>query len=218
MNAVLAQLYGTAKAAETEETEKIAAVELLTKVAEEEGYDLSQLSEEDIEALVATVLAQGEGEGEGEGSEEEEKKEKKKEEEGGDPEEGEEKTAAAAIEAAQAEGDLIGRVVAHACFDELEKLAAQAIITEAAKEEGVEKEAGPKTEALKKFLTLKGMRGTYGKSQAVKVAPGKSTSKLKSMLAAMKKHKGEAAYAGGGLAALLGGGAAAAKAAMGGKE
>jgi hypothetical protein len=122
MDEYLAQLYGTAGDESDEDMDKVAEAELFAKLAADEGIDLNQLSDEQIVELYNVTFQK-----EAEGEEEEEKKEspfppKKKEEE---------KKAAAEAELMQtkeaqekfAEADYMGRIMAHAYVQELNKIA-----------------------------------------------------------------------------------------------
>jgi hypothetical protein len=60
MNPWLAEIYGTAGA---DEIEKTAQVEILNKLAEAEGIDLSQFTPEEIQALAEQVMAATGGQG-----------------------------------------------------------------------------------------------------------------------------------------------------------
>lgn len=95
MDEWLAQIYGTG--ASDEDIEKVASLSLLEKLAEENDIDLSEFTPEEIEAIAEEVLA-----GEAEDDEDELAKE-----------------AAAKFE----EADFLGRVMAHAYTQELEKIA-----------------------------------------------------------------------------------------------
>ena len=62
MNEYLAQLYGTGGYTE-EDLEKVAAYEMLTKLAEEEGVDLDALDDETVEELVNDLSGSADTEG-----------------------------------------------------------------------------------------------------------------------------------------------------------
>lgn len=100
MNEYLAQIYGTMSnvAPEEENLQKEAAVQTLIKLAEAEGINLDELSDEEVSNLLTEV----------------EKEQEKAE--------GSEKEATAALEA----GDLIGRTAAHAYVAELREIEKQA--------------------------------------------------------------------------------------------
>lgn len=111
MDQFLAEYYGTNAA--SEEVEKQAQVELFTKLAAENGIDISQLSDDQVNGLWAEFqgeLAKTAGE--------DDKDEKKKVEEAA--KEHEEKKAAAEK---FAEADFLGRVMAHSYVNELKKIA-----------------------------------------------------------------------------------------------
>jgi hypothetical protein len=122
MDAQLAAIYGTGNY-EPEETdiEKMAAAELLVKLAEEEGVDLDQFNDQEIAEMVSSLYKEAEFPP---------KKEEKKHEEGESAakEKAEEKT-----EEKVAEADFLGRVMAHSYVQELheiEKEAAEKMKTE----------------------------------------------------------------------------------------
>jgi hypothetical protein len=102
MDEFLAQYYGTAGSNEpsydADALEKMAQLTLLTKQAEEEGVDLSNLSEEELAALAEEVSKEQRSEGEA-------------------PAEVE-KEAAAKFE----EADFLGRVMAHSMWQELDSI------------------------------------------------------------------------------------------------
>ena len=120
MNEYLAQLYGTGGYTE-EDLEKVAAYEMLTKLAEEEGVDLDALDDETVEELVNDLSGSADTEG----------PQLYEDEEGNllaqgddgelyyvDPEDymdEEEKLAAAQLE----EADFLGRTMAHAYAQEM---------------------------------------------------------------------------------------------------
>jgi len=143
MDEQLAQIYGTGQSYDEEDIEKTAAAELLVKLAEEEGVNLDQFSDEEIAEMLGELY--GEKTAGDEKKEEHEKKETK----------GEEKKEEEAKEKA-AEADFLGRVMAHAMVQELGS---------------IEKEAGikEKYEAAKGAVGrgasfLKGLPGRYGKN------------------------------------------------------
>jgi hypothetical protein len=104
MDEQLAAIYGTGQQFAEEDIEKTAAAELLVKLAEEEGVDLDQFSDDEIAGMIGELYGEG-GEGEGEGA---------SIQEGG---EGEEKVA---------EADMLGRVMAHAMVQELGEIEKEA--------------------------------------------------------------------------------------------
>ena len=106
MDAWLSQVYGTGD--NGGDLEKTAQHMMLSKLAEAEGIDLSDLSDEDLDALAQQVAGEGEGAGEG------------TVEEGGEEEGGEEE-----LQAKFAEADFLGRVMAHSYTNELQKIAAE---------------------------------------------------------------------------------------------
>jgi hypothetical protein len=126
MDAKLAEIYGT-NTPEEGDVEKLAAAELAEKLAGDESMDLSELEPEQIEALAAQVLSDGD-----EGSSEDEG------EDAGE-DEGNEKVA---------EADYLGRVMAHAYVQEL-----RGIDKEAAKGGGPMTEAQSKARDAKRAKT-----------------------------------------------------------------
>ncbi len=120
MNSWLAQVYGTGGAQE-QDLEKVAAATMLQKLAEEEGLSLDGLSPEQIDALAAEVLPEQEDQAggqqgmiaqAGEGASEEEVDEEPTEE------------LAKEAQAKFDEADFLGRTMAHAYTQELNKIAA----------------------------------------------------------------------------------------------
>ena len=116
MDDYLANIYGTG--ATSESLEKTAQADLLMKLAEEEGIDLSGLDEEQLGALADQVISDDEGAGEEGGGEEAEV-------------EAEEEA-----QAKFAEADFLGRVMAHSYTQELNKIAAEGENPFAKKEKG----------------------------------------------------------------------------------
>jgi len=121
MDEQLAAIYGTGNN-EVEETdiEKMAAAELLVKLAEEEGVDLDQFNDQEIAEMVSGLYKGAEfppkkDEGKKEEHEEEESPKKEKEEE--------------AKEKA-AEADFLGRVMAHSMVHELREIEKEAGVKE----------------------------------------------------------------------------------------
>jgi hypothetical protein len=119
MDQWLAQIYGTGGA---EDIEKTAQHHLLQKLAEEEGLDLSGLSEDDLNALASEVLGD-EDQGQEEGQEEVQEVEAAPEEAPYE-EAAQEVLIAKEAEAKFEEADFLGRVMAHAYTQELSKIAA----------------------------------------------------------------------------------------------
>jgi hypothetical protein len=111
MDQWLANIYGTGAA---EDLEKTAQATLLQKLAEEEGIDLSGLDEEQLAALADQVLADdGQEQVDEDGGQEQY----------ADPVEQEQMLAKEA-QAKFEEADFLGRVMAHAYTQELEKIGA----------------------------------------------------------------------------------------------
>lgn len=105
MDPYLAELYGTGGTPEpVDDLEKMAQYRLLEKIAEEEGVDLNELSDEEVDELVTELAADLE-----DGEEEEEPEE---------TEEELEKEAQAKFE----EADFLGRTMAHAMWQELNEI------------------------------------------------------------------------------------------------
>ena len=110
MDEWLANVYGTGGSNDVD-LEKVAQLAILEKLANEEGYDLSGLSEDEALELADEVMAQG-AEGEGE--------------EYVEDEEDMAKEAQAKFE----EADFLGRVMAHSYTQELEKIASRREVRE----------------------------------------------------------------------------------------
>jgi transcriptional regulator with XRE-family HTH domain len=105
MDKQLAAIYGTGQVEyEEDDLEKTAAAELLVKLAEEEGVDLSQFSDEDVEGMINELYS---GDGIEHTAEAEEELD----------EEGQEKFA---------EADFLGRVMAHSMVQELNNIEKEA--------------------------------------------------------------------------------------------
>jgi hypothetical protein len=105
MDEWLSQVYGTGQGSDIEKT---AQNMMLQKLAEEEGIDLSGLNDEELDALAQAVVAEGEGGGE-------QYVEGDAGDVGGDEE----------LQAKFAEADFLGRVMAHAYTQELQKIASE---------------------------------------------------------------------------------------------
>jgi hypothetical protein len=109
MDEFLNELYGTSEPISGDDLEKNAAAEFLVKLAEQEGVNLDDLSDEEVGGLLAEIegdmgkqASAGEGEGEGEGKGEGEAQEK------------------------FAEADFLGRAMAHAYVAELAEIEKEA--------------------------------------------------------------------------------------------
>lgn len=118
MHELLAQAYGTARS--SEDTEKVAQVQFFAKLAADNGIDLSQVSDAEVQDLWGTFQAKL--------AEEEEEEGKKKNPFAKKDDEKKEAAAQefAAIKEAEskvAEADYLGRVMAHAFAQESEKIA-----------------------------------------------------------------------------------------------
>lgn len=110
MDAYLANIYGTG--APSDSLEKTAQAELLHKLAEEEGIDLSELDEEQLGALADQVVADNTADPNAGGVEP-----------AGGGEAGGEEAAEEEAQAKFAEADFLGRVMAHSYTQELNKIA-----------------------------------------------------------------------------------------------
>lgn len=113
MNTMLAELFGTggqAKTAGAEDQEKLAQVELFSKLAAEEGIDLDKLSDEQVAHLWHETFADKTASAEPAPAVDTEKKAQAEFEE----------KRAAAVKVAEAE--YLGRVMAHAMVQELGKI------------------------------------------------------------------------------------------------
>lgn len=111
MNELLAQLYGTG-----DELEKTAGMELLEKLAEEEGIDLSEFDEDELSALADDVEEEYEA-GASESDEDYDDDEDYSDDDDEMTKEAQEKFA---------EADFLGRVMAHSYVNELNKIAKKA--------------------------------------------------------------------------------------------
>lgn len=184
MDERLAEIYGTGE----EDYEKTAAAALAEGLAEDEGLDLDSLTAEQAEALAAEVLS-GEG---GEGDES-----------GDEGDEGQEK---------MAEADLMGRIMAHAFWQE------NGQIKEAAKKKGWKAHStGGGAAASKKpgFLSRSsakaeefGRKGTDAIGRNAAKAGKWVGGKAKSFGGHMMKHRGKYGLGAAGAAAVGGGVAA----------
>lgn len=163
MDEQLAAIYGTGQTSAYDENDlqKVAAAELLVKLAEEQGVDLNQFSEQEIAGMITDLYKTAEEEGE--------KKEEKKENpfaakaEEKKEEKGEEKEKEA--QAKFAEADFLGRVMAHAMVQELGNIDKSA---------GVVGKAGKALESAGKKITETVLRS--GKGSAARLHP--TTAKL----------------------------------------
>lgn len=118
MDQFLAEYYGTNAEAPvvSEEVEKQAQIELFTKLAADNGIDLNQLSDDQVNGLWAEF--QGEL---AKTAEEDKREEDKKKVEEAAKEHEEKKAAAEKF----AEADFLGRVMAHSYVNELKKIASE---------------------------------------------------------------------------------------------
>lgn len=109
-------------AASNEEAEKLAEVELFTKLAEDNGIDLDKLSQDEVNKLWYAFKTAGDEE------KEKEEKEEKKERKDDDKDDKKEKAKAEFAEKKEAsmkiaESDELGRLMARSFMDEVQKLA-----------------------------------------------------------------------------------------------
>lgn len=142
MDQFLAELYGTNEPG-ADDFEKVAHLDFLEKVAEEEGIDLDELDDEDLEEL-AEIAA--------EALEEEEGYEEEGEDDGEYEEEYEDDDLEKEAEAKVEEADFLGRVMAHSFNQEMDN---------------IDKEAGARTEALKRGLARGGAAAEAGIREGV---------------------------------------------------
>ena len=197
MDAQLAEIYGTGQQANAEEDQtKLAAAELLVKLAGDNDVDLSKFSDAEVAEMVQELQKQAEmppqfQKKEGESSESGEKKESKETPESKESgESSSESPEAKKAEAAEkvAEADFLGRVMAHAFAQESREIS---------KEAGLKDKAIGAAKGLPAFLKNKGVAG--GKAVA---GAGKSA------VEGAKKHPFAAAGIGAGVAGAAGGAAA----------
>jgi hypothetical protein len=220
MDAFLAEHYGTDAAVKTaaanqEDLEKQASVDLFMKLAAEQNIDLAAMKPEQVNELYARFIKNAsapEAAAPVTKTAEEEEAEKKKELEEKAKEEHEEKKAQAEK---VAEADFLGRVMAHAYCNEMRKIAEAAAAGEApaadpapaaapAAEDPAKLAAMP--ENLRKgFEALKGHAGKAGK--AVSEAAGKGKEHVEH--AAGKAHEFGKSHPGATHGAAAAGGAAA---------
>lgn len=124
MDEQLAQIYGTGQpvAYDEEDLQKTAAAELLVKLAEEQGVDLGQFSDEEVAGMIQELYKEAQDGAppfppkKEEGKEHEGKESAEKEK--GEEEEEKEKEAQEKF----AEADFLGRVMAHAMVQELNNI------------------------------------------------------------------------------------------------
>ena len=153
MDAQLAQIYGTGQSVEDDQV-KLAAAELLVKLAEDNGVDLNQFSDADVAQMVSELQKTAEFPPK-ESKETAESKESKESSESGEK----------AAEEKVAEADFLGRVMAHSFNQEL---------TEIQKEGGVkEKVVGAGKSALD-FLKKQPKDVKSGLSSAKSAITGKA--------------------------------------------
>jgi hypothetical protein len=179
MDPKLAALYGTAQVDESD-VEKLAAAKLAEELADDEQVDVAEMSDEQINELAAQVLAEEEAT---EGSEVEEPAEKTSA-----AEETEEEAVEETDEAQEklAEADYLGRVMAHAYVNELTE---------------IEKEAGPRIDAAKKWVSEK-YKSVSDAIKSKKPAKGEVKAKFDSAKKAVGEHvsRNKKKYIGGAAA------------------
>jgi hypothetical protein len=208
MNLNLAAMYGTPGASSEEQT-KLAEAELFSKLAAENGIDLNQLSNEQIQELWSVTFSKT--------AEEDEKKDDEKDE---DEKEEEKKEAAArehGVKLAQAEEEsrahYLGQVMAHSYVAELSKIAAAREAGETVESPELDKEAAMPAalkNALGKVKSVAGAGADKAKAFGSKAKEfgAKGVAKTKEVggkaVSHVKEHKG--AY-GAGAAGVGGAGA-----------
>lgn len=122
MDAQLAEIYGTGVSAEDDQV-KLAAAELLVKLAADNDVDLSQFSDTEVSQMVSELSKTAEFPPVAEGEKKEEKEESKESSESSEEKAAEEKVA---------EADFLGRVMAHSFNQELAEIQKEAGIKETA--------------------------------------------------------------------------------------
>lgn len=165
MNMDLAAMYGTPGGPSEEDQEKVAQMELFTKLAAETGIDLNQYTDEEIDQLWNETFK-------GASDESEKKDEKPKKEEG---EEDEEKEVAAQAEFAEAqewqekvaEMDYLGRLMAHAYVNELNE------IGESMNKEAIRRYTGPGAARQTANKVLEKIRGGAKVPESLKERMGR---------------------------------------------
>jgi hypothetical protein len=176
MDAQLAEIYGTGQEANAEDDQvKLAAAELLVKLAGDNNVDLSQFSDAEVADMVVELQKQAELPPQFQKKEEgEEKKETPESKESG--ESSSESPEAKKAEAAEkvAEADFLGRVMAHSFAQECKEIE---------KEAGFKDKAVGAAKGLPAFLKNKGVAA----SKAVAGA-GKSVAKETGHGTAVGRH------------------------------
>ncbi|CAB4131645.1 hypothetical protein UFOVP276_59 [uncultured Caudovirales phage] len=208
MDAQLSQIYGTGNNAEDDQV-KLAAAELLVKLAEENNVDLNQFSDAEVAQMINELHKTAEFPPVAEGEKKEEKKESKETPESKDSSESSE-SAEKAAEEKVAEADFLGRVMAHSFNQEL---------TEIQKEAGLKDVAGKAGKSVGEFFKSRGKSVSEAGAAAKSAVTGKGRlidggrsaeknlgkmDRLKSLGYAAKKVAPEAGLlaAGGGAAGL----------------
>ena len=195
MDAQLAEIYGTGQEANAEDDQvKLAAAELLVKLAGDNNVDLSQFSDEEVAAMVQELQKEAElplqfQKKEESGEEKKESKETPESKESG--ESSSESPEAKKAEAAEkvAEADFLGRVMAHSFAQECKEIE---------KEAGLKDKAIGAAKGLPAFLKNKGV-AAGGKAKEV----GRGAKHLLANHPVGAAVAGGAAGAGAGTAALL---------------
>jgi hypothetical protein len=192
MNPWLAEMYGTAAAAqpEQESLSKTAQLELFAKLAAEENIDLSTLTPEQVNALFVETFSKAAEESGAEEKKEEKQEEKKDEHEAKESpaeEKVEEKAKAEYFgkkeaQAKLAEADLMGRVMAHSFVQEL------GLIDQA--KEAQAKEAGAMQHIAGAADKAKGFLGTT-KGKAIAGAAAGTAAAGTGLALHLAKKKGE---------------------------
>jgi len=171
MDAQLAEIYGTGQSANAEDDQvKLAAAELLVKLAGDNNVDLSQFSDQEVADMVAELQKEAElppqfqkkEEGEEKKDEKTESKEtpESKESAESSSESPEDKKAEAAEKVAEA--DFLGRVMAHSFAQECKEIE---------KEAGLKDKAVGAAKGLPAFLKNKGVAAGKTAVEGVKKHP-----------------------------------------------
>jgi hypothetical protein len=216
MDAQLAAIYGTGVSAEEDQV-KLAAAELLVKLAEDNGVDLSQFSDAEVVQMIEELHKTAEFPP----AAEEKKDEKKESKETPEAKESKESSESAEKEAAEkvAEADFLGRVMAHSFEQERREITKEAKgLGEAAGKawaglKGVASKAKPHLERGKELVTGSHARDLKGADEIGKrLAPKSKETKVVSGMLKSEKNKVLATRLGLGAAGAAGvaGGVAAA--------
>lgn len=194
MDAQLAEIYGTGQEANAEDDQvKLAAAELLVKLAGDNNVDLSQFSDAEVADMVVELQKQAELPPQFQKKEEgEEKKETPESKESG--ESSSESPEAKKAEAAEkvAEADFLGRVMAHSFAQECKEIE---------KDAGEEKPSGGKwSRAIGRATT----HGIAGQAAGAGVGAGVGAALGKALKHGAGKGAGAGALVGAGLGSIAG--------------